>query len=185
MTTKIINVLYLFFIAITLIGCTQKETQISNEEYFFSLKNYFEKEAKRLSSKQALVLKEVKRNADSELKEIQIEDWEKEFGLFIESDINKLSWKDSYQVISHQTGLGKLDTLIYESKDPELRTREIMIIKENNEIREVVIKNQVKNYLYSSIEELKYYPDSLYEINKTQNVVLLGSNTYYISGHFR
>lgn len=182
--TKIKIVLYLFFV-VNLFSCTQKEAELSNEEYFFSLKNYFEEEAQRLTSQHALILKEVKRNAESEEKEIEIQDWRKEFGLFIESDINKLSWKDSYQEIVHQNESGNQDTLIYQSKDPKLRTQEILIIKEDKQIKEIAIKNAVKNYLYSSVEELKYYPDSLYEINKKQDVILLGSNAYYISGYFQ
>lgn len=184
MMTKIKIVLCLF-LAINLFSCSQKEAELSNEEYFFSLKNYFEKEAQRLTSEHALVLKEVKRNAESEEKEIEIQDWNKEFGLFIESDINKLSWKDSYQEIVRHNASGNLDTLVYKSKDPKLRTQEILIVKDDKQIKEIAIKNSVKNYLYSSIEELKYYPDSLYEINKKQEVILLGTNAYYISGYFQ
>lgn len=184
MMTKIKIVLCLFF-AISLSSCSQKESELSDEAYFFSLKNYFEKEAERLTNQHTLVLKEVKRNAEFEEKEIEIQDWQKEFGLFIESDINKLSWKDSYQESVHQNTSGQQDTLIYRSMDPKLRTQEIKIIKDNKQIREIIIKNSIKNYLYSSVEELKYYPDSLYEINKKQDVIILGSNDYHISGHFR
>ncbi len=184
MMAKIKMVLCLFLV-INLFSCSQEKAEESNEEYFFSLKNYFENEAQRLTNQHSVVLKEVKRNNASEEKEIEIPDWRKEFGLFIESDINKLSWKDSYQKIARQNESGSRDTLIYQCKNSELRTREIMIIKENKQIQEIVIKNKVQNYLYSSDEELKYYPDSLYEINKKQDVILLGSNAYYISGHFR
>lgn len=182
--TKIRIVLCLF-LTISLFSCSQKEAELSNEEYFFSLKNYFEKEAERLTKQHALVLKEVKRNAESEEKGIEIQDWKKEFGLFIESDINKLSWKDSYQENIRKNASGERDTLIYRSMDPELRTQEIMIVKDKKQIKEIAIKNSIKNYLYSSVEKLKYYPDSLYEINKKQDVIILGSNDYYISGRFR
>ena len=160
-------------------SCFKSEVETVQEEYFFSLKNYFESEAQRLTNQQSVIQKEVKRNATSEEKEIEIEDWKKEFGLFIESDINKSSWKDSYQEINHQ------DTLIYQSKDPELRTQEIVIIKENQQIKEISVKNVVKNYLYSSIENLVYFPDSLYQVNKTQDVIVLGANEYEITGRFK
>lgn len=165
---------------ISLSSCIKNKDKLTtNEEYFFNLKNYFEREAQRLTKKQTIVLKEVRRNSSFEIKEVKIQDWEKEFGLFIESDINKLSWKDSYQEIAHQ------DTLIFKSKDPKLRTQEITIIKENERIKEIFIKNIVKNYLYKSNEELVYYPDSLYQINKQQDVLVIGSNDYHISGYFK
>src|SRR5690554_1983523 len=160
-------------------SCINTEAEAVQEEYFFSLKNYFESEAQRLTNQQSVIQKEVKRNATSEEKEIEIEDWKKEFGLFIESDINKISWRDSYQEIRHQ------DTLIYQSKDPELRTQEIVIIKENEQIKEISIKNIVKNYLYNSVENLVYFPDSIYQVNKTQDVIVLGANKYEISGRFK
>jgi hypothetical protein len=175
MKTKIIIGLLLL---VSLSSCVKNKTDFANEEYFFSLKNYFENEARRLSKEQPTILKEVKRNSSAEEKEMKIQNWEKEFGLFIESDINKISWKDSYQEIIHQ------DTLIYQSKDPKLRTQEIVIVKENKQIKEIFIKNIIENYLYSSVEELKYYPDSIYQINKKQDVILLGSNAYYIAGYF-
>ena len=167
------------FLMVGFSSCFKSEAEAVQEEYFFSLKNYFESEAQRLTKQQSVIKKEVKRNATSEEKEIKIEDWGKEFGLFIESDINKIGWKDSYQEINHQ------DTLIYQSKDPELRTQEIVIIKENEQIKEISIKNIVKNYLYNSVENLVYFPDSIYQVNKTQDVIVLGANKYKISGRFK
>lgn len=164
---------------VSLSSCVKNKTELANEEYFFSLRNYFEKEAQRLTDEQPTILKEVKRNSSTEEKELKIKDWKKEFGLFIESDINKISWKDSFQETIHQ------DTLIYRSKDPKLRTQEIVIIKENKQIKEITIKNVVKNYLYNSVENLIYYPDSLYQINKRQDVVVIGTNEYQISGYLK
>ncbi len=166
-------------VIVSLSSCVKNNTELDNEEYFFSLKNYFEGEANRLNVERPTILKEVKRNASAEEKSIQIQNWQNEFSLFIESDINKTGWKDSYQEVSHQ------DSLIYRSKDPKLRTQEIVIIKQDEQIKEISITNVIENYLYNSVEELKYYPNSFYEINKKQDVVILGSNTYYISGRFR
>lgn len=174
-----IKIMLSLLVLVSFSSCIKNETEVVQEEYFFSLKNYFESEAQRLTNQHSVIKKEVKRNATSEEKEIEIEDWKKEFGLFIESDINKISWKDSYQEINHQ------DTLIYQSKDPELRTQEIVIIKENEKIKEISIKNVVKNYLYNSLENLVYFPDSLYQVNKTQDVIVLGANKYEISGRFK
>ena len=163
----------------SLSSCVKNTTQVANEEYFFSLKGYFEDEAQRLVIAQPTILKEVKRNSFDEEKEVKIQDWKKEFGLFIESDINKISWKDSYQETTHQ------DTLIYQSKDPKLRTQEIVIIKRNNQVQKIAIKNIVDNYLYNSIENLTYYPDSLYQINKKQDVIVIGTNEYQINGYLK
>ena len=39
--------------------------------------------------------------------------------------------------------------------------------------------------LYETSEELTYFPDSLYSINKNQHVLLLGSNNYIVTGNFK
>lgn len=145
---------------------------------FFSLKDYFQEEAQRLTAKNVSIMKQVKRNTSSESKEIRIEDWEKEFSLFIESDINKISWKNSYDSSISQ------DSTIYLANDSTLRTRKIVIIKNGDRVKEITIQNVVKNYLYSTQENLTYFPDSLYLINKHQNVWLIGENDYLISGRF-
>lgn len=161
-----------------LFSCQENKTNAKSPEYFFSLKEYFEQEALRLSKAQRSILKKVSRNGDTETKELEIQDWKKEFGLFIESDINKLSWKDRYQMIQ------KGDSTLYQSLDTNLRTQQIILVREDHEIKEVLIKNKVNNQLYTSLENLSYYPDSLYLIQKTQKVWFLGANSYEVSGHF-
>lgn len=173
--TKIIIGLLLM---VSLSSCVKNNNELANGEYFFSLKNYFEGEANRLNLERPTIFKEVKRNDSGEEKNIQIQNWQNEFSLFIESDINKTGWKDSYQEITRQ------DSLIYRSRDPKLRTQEIVIIQKGEQIKEISIKNIIENYLYSSVEVLKYYPDSFYEINKNQDIIILGRNTYYIAGQF-
>lgn len=160
----------------------QKETEHSKETYYFNLKDYFHKEAQILSIQRPRILKQVSRNESHEKKEIRIEDWERELALFLESDINKVAWRYSYDEINHYND--NQDTLKYVSKDTSLRTQEIVIIRKDSVIKEIAIKNKVENYLYTSREELYYYPDSLYKIQKNQQVIVLGSNNYQISGRF-
>src|SRR5690606_35407912 len=103
----------------------------------------------------------------------------KEFSLFAGSDINKPAWTSSYET-SH-TG----DTLIYRALDPNLRTQLIRIILSADSVRMVYIKNREKNALYKSVEELLFYPDSLYRIDKRQDVLFIGINEYRIEGHLK
>lgn len=152
--------------------------QANDEDYYFSLKEYFINEANRLEKNNSAIYKEVTRNSATETKKIVISDWEVEFALFIDSDINKLSWKDSYETIE------KLDTTFYISKDSLLRTEKIVIVKRDSEVIEVFVQNNVKNPLYKSREHLHYYTDSLYKIEKTQKVRVLGENKYTILGRF-
>jgi len=145
---------------------------------YFDIKGYFQAEAKRLSKKKSLVYKEILKNDQKEAKKIQINNWDKEFSLFIESDINKPSWVSSYSVNKNN------DTLVYKALDPDLRTKEIKILKKAEKLLLISIKNEAANKLYKSEEELYYFPDSLYKIIKTQEVRIIGKNHYQISGEF-
>ncbi len=162
-----------------LAGCVNKQEDISNTPPYFDLKAYFEKEAIRLQTQGPLLTKTVSQNGESEKKEIKITDWKSEFGFFTASDINKPAWRDSYQVIKNG------NQIIYLSKDNGLRTQKIEINRNpQGGIKQITILNKTSNILYTSTEELNYYPDSLYTINKQQKVLLNSLNTYQIKSEF-
>jgi hypothetical protein len=72
----------------------------------------------------------------------------------------------------------------YTAISPELKTQRIIVDKENGKVKSINIYNHTKNMLYETSENLSYYPDSVYSIDKTQHVLLLGNNRYIITGKF-
>jgi len=166
-------------ISLLLSSCleTKRKDQTASLTYF-DIKGYFQEEAIRLTREKPLIFKKIVKNASEESKEIAIKDWNKEFSLFIESDINKPSWITSYSVKTID------ETTIYSALTVDLRTREIKVTKNADKIHSISIKNDVTNDLYKSHEDLFYYPDSLYRIVKQQNVRILGVNDYQIIGTF-
>ncbi len=143
---------------------------------YFNVKEYFTANAARLQKLNKPVLKTVTHNGVTETKTVKIENWGQELDLFIGADINKPAWKNSYTVIDNNDGL------LYKAKDPELKVREILIKKEGQKIKWILIFTHTKNILYQTTEKLSYYPDSLYIIEKGQTVKLMGSNHYIIKG---
>ncbi|MBE7175135.1 MAG: hypothetical protein INR69_01950 [Mucilaginibacter polytrichastri] len=163
---------------LVLAGCKNPETKNAHPLYF-DLAGYFKAEAKRLGDKHQEVKKSVDQNGQVQARKVKNLDWEVEFELFSQSDINKPSWRGYYNV----TNSGAF--LIYTAKNPDLRTRRILIKKEQNRVRYILISNAVKNALYNSVERLTYYPDSLYRIEKKQQVRIIGRNSYRIEGHIQ
>jgi hypothetical protein len=145
---------------------------------FFDLKGYFKADSVRLTKLNPLVNKTVIHNNVTETKKVRIPNWGTELSLFTQSDINKPAWKASYLVQSTD------DFLIYKAKDPALKTRDIIIKRNGNKIKWILIFNHTKNILYETVEKLSYFPDSLYLIEKTQRVRLLGTDQYKIKGSF-
>ena len=173
------NSLLFFLIMVFLTACSSREN-LDQSAHFFDLRGYFDKEAQRLQTTNPLIEKTVSQKNDSEKKQLRLSNWKTELELFTESDINKPSWKDSYHIIK------KGYTTQYLAKDPDLRTQKIFIKRvDNNSIKQISIVNQSSNALYTSAEQLDYFPDSLYSIRKEQNVKVIGLKSYSISARFK
>ncbi len=143
---------------------------------YFDLKGYIKTTSAQLTLLNRSVFKTMVHNGITESKKVHIDNWDRELSLFSGSDINKPAWKDSYQVKT------TANTIFYKAKYPELETKEITINKDGNKIKWILIINHTKNLLYETKEKLTLVPDSMYRIEKTQRVRLLGINTYDIKG---
>lgn len=169
----------IFFFALLILGLAACKPEIKKAN-FFDLSGYFTHEAARLQALNKPVLKTVEHNGEApETKRIPINNWNAELSLFKNSDINKPAWASSYDV--H----GDSNLTIYMAKDTSLRTRKLLIKREMGKVKWIVIYNHTpKNLLYDSFEKLTYFPDSLYMIEKRQDVRILGINRYRIKGLF-
>lgn len=171
------NSVLTFFIITLISGCTLDKQSKVKPDYYFDLEVFFTEEIKNLNKSNSIIQKTVTHNGITELKKLKIENWEDEFALFIQSDINKPAWKDAYQIDS-----SKKDKISYKALEDDLKTRLIEVEFKNKRISNIKILNKTSNYLYQIKEVLAYYPDSLYVINKEQKVTILGENNYQIKG---
>jgi len=163
------------FLAVISLSACKHDKEVSTLK-FFDLKGYFKADSIKLTKLNRQVFKTVIHNKNSETKSVHIDNWGNELRLFGESDINKPAWKDSYLVEN------TANTLVYKAKYPELETREITINKVGDKVKRILIINHTRNLLYETREKLTYVPDSMYRIEKTQQVRLLGINRYDIRG---
>jgi len=143
---------------------------------YFDIKGYFTAETARLNKVNPPVSKTITHNGVTEAKKVSIENWEQELESFTGGDINKPAWKNSYTI---STGDG---ITLYKATEPGLKVREIIVKKDDDRVKWIVIYTKTENILYKNIEKLSYYPDSLYRIEKSQHVKLMGNNNYKITG---
>ncbi|WPU95942.1 hypothetical protein SNE25_10475 [Mucilaginibacter sabulilitoris] len=143
---------------------------------YFDINGYFKADTARLRKSDPAVNKTVTHNGITENKTVHITNWGHELNLFIQSDINRPAWKNSYRV-------QVIDSLIiYQAKHSELRTTRVVIRKDKDKVKWILIFNHTKNLLYETREKLSYFPDSVYLIEKWQQVRLMGRNNYRIEG---
>ena len=174
------DLIKILLISFLILGC---KPNIKKDEvraiYYFDLKSYFQNLADSLNKTNLFVEKTVAKNEVKEEKNIKITDWKNEFALFIDADINKSAWKDSYTKDSTASSLN------YIAKNEDLKTRSIFIIMDNGKPKQIIIKTRVDNLLYHGEETLTYNDGDSYEIKKHQKVILLGLNDYRILGKLK
>ena len=169
---------YALFITLIISGCAGSSTSVKQNSYL-DLTKFFSLEITKLEKLEPYVHKTVSRNGLRETKSLNNINWKSELSLFIESDINKSAWKNSYKIT------GNKNEVIYTALDSSLRTKRIFITRSpEGIIKKVLIVNKTSNMLYESSEELLYITDSIYTISKQQHVVLVGDNDYKITGVF-
>ena len=145
---------------------------------YFDMKDFFRADSARLAAANKPVVKTVTHNGVTETKKLLIQNWGQEFGLFVSSDINKPAWKDSYTIQQNA------DSIVYQAKFPELKTRRLVIKKQDGKVLSVSILNNVSNLLYNTTEKLMYVPNKYYQIEKDQKVKVMGANNYVVKGVF-
>lgn len=170
--------LFFFYLVVFYSSCTLKEQDKTNAQPYFDLDSYFKAEAQRLSKANLQINKTVKVNGQSEAKNIKITNWEKEFESFIAANINKASWKGSFKVQKDSS------TTIYITQNEKIPVKKVEIVYRKNKIFGIKIFISNTNRLYTSKDSLTYYPDSLYQIKKLQQIKLMDSKTYQITGKF-
>ena len=169
---------YVLFITLFISGCTGSSMSVKQNSYL-DLTKFFSSEITKLEKLEPYVRKTVSRNGLRETKSLNNINWKSELSLFIESDINKSAWKNSYKIINNK------NEVTYTALDSSLRTKRILVTRSpEGMVEKVLIVNKISNMLYESTEELLYITDSIYTINKQQHVVLVGDNDYKITGVF-
>lgn len=149
-------------------------TQSSNS--YFDLKGYFEKEISRYIAQKPTVEKTVAINGKPESKKTVIKDWSRELAVFIDADINKSAWKGAFKIENERNGVH------YTTLNEKIPVKEVSVFRHLQKVNkiEVVIANH--NLLYHSNDTLTYYPDSLYQIIKSQKIRLMEGKRYKIVG---
>lgn len=165
--------------ALLAISCNSKNEEKATVKTYFDLEGYFKKESARLSKLNPIVNKTVFINGKEEQKNINIKNWKQEFKSFIDADINKASWKGSFNTSIE----GDLKTYISQSDKIPVKKLEILSKNEKLVFIKVFITNS--NDLYTSHDSLTYYPDSIYQIKKTQHIKLMENKKYQITGKFK
>ena len=160
----------MLFLILSFIKCNKVENENKNSQNYFDLKAYCQAQIKQLNTNQPKVSKSIQIAGQTESKISTETDWMAEFQLFINSDLNKTSFKGLYQVDSTFKD-NELNTITLEALEEKCYTKMMEIRFKNKKVQEITISNAVDNLLYQKNESLHYIPEQLLSIHKTERMV--------------
>lgn len=164
---NIIKIFLLTLIVFSFSNCVEETAIIKQEPTFFDLKDYFKNELSALSQR-TKIYKATSVDGDRIEKELDSIDFSLELKVFEESDINKVAWIDKYLVDSVFSSTGDLTKIIYNAADEKLRTRQLLVSFDKNEVDTIEIFNNASSNVAKLEQHLTYIPAIGYSIESTQ-----------------
>ena len=160
--TKKILLISLFFVS-----CKQ-EKQITNKKYF-DLKGFSESIIAELEIRKPEVIKVWQIGSLKETKSIKDIDWAKELSLFVDADLNKSAFVNSYSINESSKGIN------YKLKPTEsllVKSMKVENLEEKNS-KLIIIETSTSNYLFKTNSKMmiktkngKLQEYSVYSIQK-------------------
>lgn len=178
----VINALVVLFSAF-MIACDSEQVQEADagEKVFYDLKGFTEARITVLDSLRPQVHKMVSMGNEQSVVQSKDLDWEKELGLFVQADINKPAYKQSYSITRPDSS-----TIIYTSKEGDrLPVRELKIVLDtsgNLSMAEAHIKSENKLYVSEKHIELRVVENKIqqYRITGFQQLIMMDKKPFSI-----
>lgn len=165
-------------------SCSELQETKDFEGPYYDVKGLIDNEIMLLDSLKPSVNKTVIKDGVSEEKVLDSIEWKNELSSFLEADINKPAWADSYE-IKEENAEGLLVTsYVTDLKDLPIRSLKVKTDTRTNDCVSITAVRQVSNYLYSSETELNYLPNVGYKIKGKLNVNMVFSSEYEVEGKF-
>lgn len=173
--------LVFFFILLLCIACS-KEKEIPAQGEFFSLRSALEEEKKRLKPDVSVITKYIQFGEANEKKDFNKPDWDSEFEPFLEYDINRPSWKNSYKADSSFSGDSTL--IRYIAIDSSMKVKWMEIVLVNDRFKSMQGRTHSRSAWYALSQQVYYQADSGFSIRGARKAVLSDSVTYSIRVNF-
>ncbi len=164
-----------------LLSACNEEVKENQTKRYFDLKKLIERQIKSLNTQKPVVQKTILIADSTENQSIKTIDWAKELELFIQTDLNKPAFTQSYQVDSSSMGVK------YSLKNTEqlpIKYLTISRLGEDGISVEALVNN--KNYLYETERHLKLSIKNNelvdYQIEGFQKIVLGDKKVFKIYG---
>lgn len=171
-----------------LLGCSSPQSGADlapDQQNFFDIEGYFNEEIDRLEDLKPTIEKIVSLDGTSETIRPDSLNYENELSVFVNSDINKISWMDRYAADTLRNADRALQSVRYEAQDDKLRTRLIEIDYRDGRPDKINILNRTENALLEARQELSYEPNRGFSIQQRQQIRFMKPNEAGITVTFQ
>jgi hypothetical protein len=162
-------------------ACSQEVKENQTNKYF-DLKGLIERQIKALNTQKPVVQKSIIMAGSAENQSVTAIDWAKELELFLQADLNKPAFVQSYRVDSSSMGV---KYTLKENKKLSVKYLNINKLGENGISIEALMSND--NYLYQTERLLKLSISNNqvtdYQINGFQKIVFGDKKIFNINGN--
>lgn len=172
------TVVLLCFVLLLVSAC--KDAPSKQEQAYFSISAFLKKEIVQHRIENITLLKTVQQKERTESKKINAPDWENELKPFLEADIDKPAWKNSFSVDSSVNDTIKF--IRYKTKDQKIPVKLFRIQYIHEKIKTLFIKIEKSNSWFTLKQELTYTCDEGYSIHSEQQMTLSDISIYEIKG---
>ncbi len=160
-------------------SCSERQEKIHYS--YFDIKDLFVKQITDLSKNKPVFIKSAKLNGEQETQELTTINWKKELEPFVESDLNKPAFVQSYNIVETDS------TLQYLLKTGEkLPISSILLKRKKNQISNIEIAVNDENMLYTwnkaLIAEFEKGQLKKYSIKGNQKILIFEQENFHIIG---
>lgn len=155
-----------------LYSCNKADTSdngVTEQDYFFNLRDYMEAEIARLEKDRPKVKKVIAINENSEEVPTDTINYAKELAIFKNSDINRVAWIGKYDGDTVLTN-GVIEKITYKARQKKLRTRFMIIDFAKGVPTRIKIQNQTDSPVLKATQDLVYDPQDGFAIIQEQKV---------------
>lgn len=163
---KIAPTILFLAVIVSLSGCSDQDSEKDGEKVYYDLRGFIENQIVYMTEKRPEVTKTTFLNGESETSKTKDINWKKELELFLQADLNKPSYKRSYNIV-------RKDSSWYEytlKPSANLPVRYLKITTGKNLNQPVYVKAliRVENKIYKSEKEIELtcaYRNNLFELS--------------------
>lgn len=179
---EIKNYTWTLVLLLSFVSCSDENVKVVHQHYY-DLSAFFKQEASALYRSRMAMEKQIIKDGLSEKKKFINVNWLSELKPFIDCDINKPAWVNSYQTDTIHLSADSMK-VVFKAIETQLPIRKIELTLYKQKVCNVQINKECDNFYYQSSDLYVYQSTKGFEISGSQKVRLLDKTSYRINATF-